>query len=260
MKRRFNKVALSIQAHPDDTEAWCAGTLKHLKDRGYEIVVATMTAGGMGGINSTEENTIQMRLEEAQKAAAVLDAEYICLGGRDGYLFDTEELRIKTNALMRRVKAGIVLTHLPMDYHSDHRTTCNIVESAAMISSLPNVPTSEPPLEVTPLLYHTAPLTLSDPLGMDIAPPHFYIDVSSVMDVKMEMLSFHQSQVDLMRVMHKMDNFFEVARQANADYGKQVGVEYAEVFWQHLGGGFQQESQIQEDLSEFVIVPKKPNK
>ena len=55
-----------------------------------------------------------------------------------------------------------------------------------------------------------------------------------------------------MRVMHKMDNFFEVVYQGNKDYGKMVNVEYAEVFWQHLGGGFQRDPQVQEDLKEFV--------
>lgn len=254
MKRRFNNVVLSFAAHPDDAEAFCAGTLKLLKDKGYEIVIATMTAGGMGGINSTQRKTMETRKEEARKAASVLDAEYYCMTGYDGFLFDTEELRLAAISLMRKVKAGIVITHLPMDYHSDHRTACNIVESAAMISSLPNVPVDDEPLEVTPLLYHSAPLTLSDPLGSAIVPPHFFVDVSSVMDTKMEMLSYHQSQVELMRVMHKMDDFFNVMKQANVDYGKMVDVDYAEVFWQHLGGGFQRESQIQDDLKEFVII------
>jgi LmbE family N-acetylglucosaminyl deacetylase len=254
MGRRFNKTVLSFHAHPDDTEAWCAGTLKLLKDKGYKIVIATMTAGGMGGINSTEERTIAMRKEEAKKAAAVLDAEYYCLDGRDGFLFDTTEFRLAAISLMRKVNAGIVITHLPMDYHSDHRTTCNIVESAAMISSLPNVPVKEKPLEVTPLLYHSAPLTLTDPIGSDIVSPHFYVDVTSAMDAKMEMLSFHRSQIDLMKVMHKMDDFFGVAKQANADYGKLVGVDYAEVFWQHLGGGFQRETQIQDDLKKYILT------
>lgn len=253
MGRKFNKTVLSFHAHPDDTEAWCAGTLKLLKDKGYKIAIATMTAGGMGGINSTEEGTIAMRKEEAKKAAAVLDAEYYCLNGRDGFLFDNTEIRLAAISLMRKVNAGIVITHLPMDYHSDHRTTCNIVESAAMISSLPNVPVEEEPLEVTPLLYHSAPLTLTDPIGSDIVPPHFYVDVTTVMDAKMEMLSFHQSQIDLMKVMHKMDDFFGVAKQANADYGNLVGVDYAEVFWQHLGGGFQRETQIQDDLKDFIL-------
>lgn len=254
MKRRFNKVALSFAAHPDDAEAFCAGTLKLLKDKGYEIVIATMTAGGMGGINSTQKDTMEARKEEARKAASVLGAEYYCMCGYDGFLFDTEELRLAAISLMRKVQAGIVITHLPMDYHSDHRTTCNIVESAAMISSLPNVPVDEKPLEVTPLLYHSAPLTLSDPIGSEIVPPHFFVDISSVMDTKMEMLAHHQSQIELMRVMHKMDNFFDVMKQANVDYGKMAGLDYAEVFWQHLGGGFQREPQIQDDLKEFVVV------
>ena len=254
MKRKFNKVALSFAAHPDDAEAFCAGTLKLLKDKGYEIVIATMTAGGMGGINSTQKDTMEARKEEARKAASVLDAEYYCMCGYDGFLFDTEELRLAAISLMRKVQAGIVITHLPMDYHSDHRTTCNIIESAAMISSLPNVPVDENPLEVTPLLYHSAPLTLSDPIGTEIVPPHFFVDISSVMDTKMEMLAYHQSQIELMRVMHKMDNFFDVMKQANVDYGKMAGLDYAEVFWQHLGGGFQREPQIQDDLKEFVLV------
>jgi hypothetical protein len=31
-----------------------------------------------------------------------------------------------------------------------------------------------------------------------------------------------------------------------------VGVGYAEVFWQHLGGGFQKDPVVQEELREFV--------
>lgn len=252
MKRKFNKTILSLHAHPDDAEAWCAGTLKLLKDKDYNIVIGSLTPGGMGGVNTTEEETSKVRKEEAKLAAKILDAEYYCLDGRDGFLYDTFELRIECIKLMRKVKAGIVLTHLPMDYHGDHRATCQIVEMAAMLSSLPNI-CLEDPLEVTPLLYHTAPLRLSDPLGSKIVDPHFYIDVSSAMDTKMEMLKFHRSQMDLMKLMHKMDDFFGVIKDANAHYGEIAGVDYAEVFWQHLGGGFQTEPQLQEELKEFVI-------
>ncbi len=252
MEHQFNKTVLSFHAHPDDTEAFCAGTLKLLKDRGYRIVIATMTAGGMGGINSTEEKTIEMRKEEARKAAAVLDADYYCMDGRDGFLYDTTEMRLKTIALIRKVQAGIVITHLPVDYHSDHRTTCNIVESAAMISSLPNVPLDETPVEITPLLYHSAPLTLSDPIGNKIATPSFFVNITSVIDAKMDMLSHHQSQMDLMRHMHKMDDFFGEMKKNNVNYGQMVGVDYAEPFWQHLGGGFQKDPLLQEELKDYI--------
>ena len=252
MSRRFSNVVVSIHAHPDDTEAWNAGTLKLLKDQGYKIIIATMTAGGMGGIGSDESTTISIRREEAAKAAAVLDADYYCFEGRDGYLFDTDEMRMKVTSMLRKVNAGIVMTHLPMDYHPDHRVCCEIVEAATIVAALPNVPVPEKELDVTPLLYHTAPMTLTDPIGAPIAPPQFFIDVSGVMQTKREMLQYHHSQKELMRVMHKMENFFEVVYQGNKDYGQMVDVEYAEVFWQHLGGGFQRDPQVQEDLKEFV--------
>jgi LmbE family N-acetylglucosaminyl deacetylase len=253
MGKEFNKVVLSVNAHPDDAEAWNAGALKLLKDKGYRIIIATMTGGDLGGCNMNMEETARVRYEEAKRAAAVLDAEYYTLGGIDGFLYDTKEMRLKVISLIRQVKAGVIFTHLSNDYHSDHRTTSNIVEAAAMVSSLDTVPVSEKPVEITPLLYHSSPLTLSDPLGSQIVPPHFYVDVTSVIETKKKMLGYHISQVDLMKHMHKMDDFFGFVLEGNRNYGKMVGVESAEVYWQHLGGGFQKEQQVQKDLSEFLI-------
>lgn len=253
MNKVFNKVVLSINAHPDDAEAWNAGTLILLKDKGYKIVIATMTGGDLGGCNMNMEETARVRFEEAKKAAAVLDAEYYTLGGVDGFLFDSKEFRLKVISLIRKVKAGVIFTHLPNDYHTDHRTTANIVEAAAMVASLDTIQVPEEPVSITPLLYHSSPLTLSDPLGSQIAPPHFYVNVSSVIGTKKKMLECHVSQIDLMRHMHKIDDFFGFVLQGNKDYGKMVGADYAEVYWQHLGGGFQKDPQVQNDLKEFLI-------
>jgi LmbE family N-acetylglucosaminyl deacetylase len=253
MAHKFNKIALSFHAHPDDAEAWNAGTLMLLKKKGYKIIIATMTGGDLGGCKTNMKETAKIRFEEATKAAAVLDAEYYSLGGTDGFLIDTKELRLKAISLIRKVNAGIVFTHLPFDYHSDHRTTANIVEIAAMVSALDPVPVKEKPLTETPLLYHSSPFMLSDPLGSQIVRPHFFIDITSVIETKKKMLSFHNSQIELMRHMHKMDDFFEFVLEGNRNYGTLAGVKYAEVYWQHFGGGFQKEPQIQKDLSEFLI-------
>lgn len=253
MAIEFNKVALSINAHPDDAEAWNAGVLKLLKDKGYKIVIATMTGGDLGGCNMNMEETARVRYEEAKKAAAVLDAEYYTMGGVDGFLFDTKEMRLKVISLIRKIRAGVIFTHLAVDYHSDHRTTASIVEAAAMVSSLGTVPVEEKPVDVTPLLYHSSPLTLTDPMGSQIVPPHFLVDVTSVIETKKKMLECHISQIDLMRHMHKMDDFFGYVLEGNRNYGKMAGVDYAEVYWQHLGGGFQKETQVQNDLAEFLI-------
>lgn len=248
----FNKSIVAIHAHPDDTEAFCSGTLALLKNAGFQITIVTMTAGGLGSVSSNEKETIELRHNEAAKAAAEIGADYYCLGGRDGYLYDTEELRIAVTDIIRKVKAGIVFTHLPNDYHADHRTTANIVEAGSMVAVLPNVPCKEKPLEITPLLYHTAPLGFSDTLGNPVTPPHFFIDITNTIEKKMDMLAHHHSQIDLMKEMHNMDNFFEVMKEYNKDLGKLVNCKYAEVFWQHLGGGFQHDPLIQQTLKDYI--------
>lgn len=247
---------LALHAHPDDTEAFAAGTLGLLKEKGHRIVIATMTAGGLGGINSTEEDTIVMRRVEAQKAAELLGSDYHCLEGRDGFLYDTTEMRVRTQSLLRKVRPDVVITHLPNDYHSDHRTTCSIVEAACMVTTLPNCPVEEEVLERTPLLYHSAPLGLSDVLGRRDLEPHFFIDISSQMQLKMDMLSLHHSQRELMRVMHGMEDFFEEMRAMHEELGSRVGVPYAECFWQHLGGGFSKEPYLQNELSDYTASLK----
>jgi len=250
----FNKTVLVVQAHPDDTEAWCSGTLKLLKDKGYKIVIASMTAGGLGGIDTDEQETMKIRKKEATEAAAVLGAEYYCFEQRDGYVFDSLEARIKVLELIRKVKAGIVFTHIPDDYHADHRATAIITDVATMQATLPNAPCSEKPLERTPLFYHTAPLALTGPLGEKLPAPQFFVNITSVIETKMEMLSCHQSQIKLMKKMFNMDNFFEEAKEYNRELGKMAGFEYAECFWQHMGGGFETYPQVQNELKDLIEV------
>ncbi len=247
----FNSTVLAIHAHPDDTESFCAGTLALLKEKGFKIVLATMTPGGMGGTVVNEEGTARIRREEARKAAEVLGAEYYCLEQRDGYVFDTTEARIRVTSLIRKVQAGIVCTHLPFDYHSDHRATCSIVEAATMLAVLKNVPTDEPPLAVTPLLYHTEPFGYTDTLGRPVPDPSFFIDITSVFETKIRMLSFHESQKELMHTMFGIEDFFEDMRENDEKIGKIAGTAYAEAFWQHLGAGFYRDPLIQEVLQEY---------
>jgi hypothetical protein len=56
--------------------------------------------------------------------------------------------------------------------------------------------------------------------------------------------------------MHKIDDFFGYILEGNRYYGNLSGVKYAEVYWQHIGGGFQKEPQVQDDLSEYLIEKK----
>jgi len=252
-----SKNLLIIQAHPDDTEGWSAGTLALLKDKGWNISVATMTAGDMGSYVMNEEETALRRKKEAAAAAKVLKADYYCLDQKDGFLFDSQEIRIKTISLIRKCKADVVITHTPFDYHKDHRTTHDIVDAAVMICTLPNVPSEEEPLKKTPVFYHNMPFNLTDFMGFPAPEPHFFVDISGKpVEVKMEMLSHHKSQIELMHQMMGIEDFFDEMKKFNAYLGKMIGVEHAECYWQHLGAGFPDEPLLQNELSEYIYHRK----
>jgi N-acetylglucosamine malate deacetylase 1 len=247
----YSKTVLVIQAHPDDTEIFCSGTLALLKNLGFKIVIATMTPGGMGSVSLDEEGTAKIRRKEAARAAEVLDAEYYCLEQRDGYVFDNTEARIKVTALIQKVQAGVVFTHLPYDYHSDHRATSTIVEAGTMLATLPNVPTNEKLVTLTPLLYYTSPFGFTNNMGEKIPDPSFFIDVTTTFEKKKEMLSFHDSQKKVMERMFNITDFFGDMRDSDKKLGKMAGVPYAEAYWQNTGGGFNNFPFIQEILKDY---------
>jgi LmbE family N-acetylglucosaminyl deacetylase len=250
----MSTTVFSLHAHPDDTEVFCSGALALLADAGARVVIGTLSGGGMGGMGEGEQATVAKRIEEATRAAQMIDADYVCLSGRDGFMYDTMQLRLEVLEVLRRERPDIVLTHLPFDYHADHRVTSNVVEIACMLTTLANAPTPMASLERTPLLYHTAPMRMVDHLGRRPPAPDFFVDVSSVMDRKIAMLGCHETQQELMRVMHGMEDFFGEMREFARQRGREVGVEFAEAYWQHGGGGFETEPRLQSILSDYVVL------
>lgn len=248
----YPKSVLSIHAHPCDCESFNSGTLKLLKDRGYRITIATMTGGGLGSFQLSQCKAILTRKKEAKHSAAVLEADYFCFDQEDCFLFDNEKIRIDVASLIREVNPGIIFTHLPFDYHADHRVTGKIVEMACLISALPNFQTKEPPLDTAPLLYYTAPRQLIDILGNPLPNPHFYIDVSSAMNQKMEMFSHHESQIELYKEVLPERNFFDLMKEQNAQTGAHCQAPYAEAYWQHHGRNFNTDALVQTELHDFL--------
>ncbi|PYV07506.1 MAG: LmbE family protein, partial [Acidobacteria bacterium] len=85
---------LAFMAHPDDAEILVGGTLLHLRSAGWELGIATMTAGDCGSATHTREEISRIRLGEANAAAAYLGASYACAGLRDVEVsYSVENLR-----------------------------------------------------------------------------------------------------------------------------------------------------------------------
>jgi LmbE family N-acetylglucosaminyl deacetylase len=239
------RVVLSVLAHPDDAEFLCAGTLIRLRrEHGFDVHIASMTPGDCGSAELPPHEIARLRRGEGAAAAALIGAAYHCLEERDLLIVYGEQALEKVTRLMRLVRPDIVLTHSPADYMLDHEVTSTVVRAAAFAAPIPNFLADRdlgPPLPRIPHLYYCDAIEGKDPLGRDI-PPGFAIDVSTVIDVKAEMLARHASQRDWLLKHHGMDQYVQAMRQWSAHRGRERGVAFAEGFRQHLGHSYPAEN------------------
>src|SRR5262249_55672602 len=134
----------------------------------------------------------------------------------------------------------------PADYMLDHEMTSTIVRAAAFAAPIPNFLAERNlggVLPHIPHLYYCDPIEGKDALGGEVQ-PGFRIDISSVIDVKADMLAAHASQREWLLKHHGMDQYIEAMREWSSKRGKEVGVAFAEGFRQHLGHSYPQDNLI----------------
>lgn len=234
----MRKVALSFLAHPDDAEILCGGTLVRLAQAGWEVHIATATAGDCGTMTRRREEISAIRKEEARAAAALIGAQYHCLEEGDGFVvYDKPTIR-KAMELFRRVAPSLVFTHAATDYMMDHEQVSMLARAASFLYGAPNAtPLPRHPESVVPWLYYCDPLEGVDPLGQAVRPTTL-VDVTATLDTKLEMLACHASQREWLRAHHGMDEYLDAAKRHAAARGALAGVTYAEAFVQHRGHAY----------------------
>jgi len=242
---------LALMAHPDDIEITCAGTLLLLKAAGWDVHLATMTAGDLGSATLGPVAIARIRRREAAASAALVGAGYTCLGFKDLTIQHAERPKRIVAGLLRAVRPDLLITHPPRDYMADHEETSRLVREAAFASTMPNWATRPPigarrptrtpaPCDHVPALLYADPIDLVDWQGQR-APASILVDVSAVIDRKAEMLAAHASQREWLRQQHGEDEYLHWMRRLGAsratEFGKRA-VTHAEGFVQHLGHGF----------------------
>ncbi len=250
-----NKSVLAFMAHPDDVEFLCAGTLIKLEQKGYEIHLATMTAGDGGTAELSPEEITRIRLGEAEEAARQIDGTYHCAGEKDFQVCFVPSQIQEAVEIVRQAQPAIVITHSPVDYTPDHEVTAQLVRNACFCAGAPNMKTNAlpaaPPLGGIPHLYYASPLENKDSFGQPI-PPGFYVDVSDVIDGKEAMLTCHASQREWLLRHHGVDEYVDSMRRRGAEAGGAIGVAYAEGYRQHLGHAYPQNNILAEALDGVV--------
>ncbi|MFH1965853.1 MAG: PIG-L family deacetylase [Acidobacteriota bacterium] len=179
-----------IGAHPDDPEQVGATALKFVQ-AGHKVRMVSMTNGNAGHFLEGGGPLARRRYQETRCSSAISGAEYIVMDIDDGKLMPTLENRNKVITLIREFQADIVISHRPNDYHPDHRNAALLVRDSAYMVMVPNIVSSVPHLRKNPLfMYMHDGFTVPNPFE-----PEIVVDITDVMDKKLDMWDCHVSQM-----------------------------------------------------------------
>ena len=224
---------LAIGCHPDDIEIACAGTIAKYVKEGHKVIVCHVSTGNLGHVIIPPDELTIIRANEAKAAGALAGVEVICAGFDDLEIYDgNREARDKIVDVIKYAQPDVIITHDPDDYMPDHTAVSKLVFDASFTATLPNYKLENPkysnentpPAKLVPIYYMD---TLA---GVNFNPTE-YVDVTDVMDLKLEMLECHASQLVWMREHDNID-FADMVRTCSKFRGYQCGVEYAEGFRQ----------------------------
>ena len=181
---------LMIGAHPDDCDIKAGGTAALFVAIGHEVKFLSVTNGDAGHMEMGGGMLAKRRNEETQEVAKRLGISYDVLDNHDGELLPTLEIRLDVIRKIREWDADVVISHRSNDYHPDHRYTGILVQDAAFMVGVPNIAADTPPLRKNPVfLYYQDNFQKPNPFEPDIA-----IDISSVIDKKIDAFDAHVSQ------------------------------------------------------------------
>lgn len=224
---------LAIGCHPDDIEIACAGTIAKYVKEGHKVTVCHVSTGNLGHVIIPPDELTIIRANEAKAAGALAGVEVICAGFDDLEIYDgNREARDKLVDVIKYAQPDVIITHDPDDYMPDHTAVSKLVFDASFTATLPNYKLANPkysdentpPAKLVPIYYMD---TLA---GVNFNPTE-YVDVTDVMDLKLEMLECHASQLVWMREHDNID-FADMVRTCSKFRGYQCGVDYAEGFRQ----------------------------
>jgi N-acetylglucosamine malate deacetylase 1 len=185
MTSTYDLDVLAVFAHPDDAELVCGGALAVSVDRGERVGILDLTRGELGS-----RGTPELRAQEAAAAAEVLGVSVRRNAGLpDGGLADSADARRHLAGLLRGLRPRVVVTHWREGRHPDHRAASALVRSSSFLAGLRNFPAEGEafrPLKVV------EGLTFRE----DAPTPSFVVDVTGVVERKLEAIRCYESQFE----------------------------------------------------------------
>lgn len=221
---------LAIGSHPDDIEIACAGTLIKCVKRGDHVISCHVSTGNLGHVIIPPDELTVIRAKEAKKAGNLAGIEVISAGFNDLDIFDSNRAaRDKIVDVIRYADPDFIITHNPDDYMPDHTAVSRLVFDASFAATLPNYRYAKKystetggPAKLVPIFYMD---TLA---GVNFNPTE-YVDISDEIELKLQMLRCHESQLKWMSEHDHID-FADMVKTCSRYRGYQCGAAYAEGF------------------------------
>lgn len=213
---------LVIQAHPDDAEHLCGGTVAHLVNEGRDVHYLFVTRGDKGSDDPTMtmERLATLREQEQRQAAKTLGVKSVTFleGYSDGEVEASLTLRREIAGIIRRIKPQAILTFDPWrknELHPDHRAVgITTVDAIAQARG----PMSYPEQLVEGITAHKVNYLYF----FSTDRPNVWVDITTTMDQKLAALRCHVSQVK--------PGTEESIRRRAIIAGAEYKFKYAEVF------------------------------
>lgn len=218
---------LIIAVHPDDAELSCGGILLNEKIRGKKTGVLDLTRGELGTRGSAE-----IRKEEAAAAAKILQLDIReNLGFADGFFQNDEVHQRQLISAIRTYQPEIVVCNAPEDRHPDHGRSAKLAEDACFLSGLIKIETLKEGKPQEPW----RPKYLFNFIQDRYLEPDFVIDISAVIDQKMDAIKaygtqFHNPNLNQPQTYISSPEFLEGVFSRSKMFGKMIGVTHAEGF------------------------------
>lgn len=218
---------LAFAAHPDDIEISAAGTLmKHLA-MGKKCVIVDLTEGELG-----TRGTAETRKEESANASKILGiTERINLKLADGFFDLSKENKIKIIEQIRYYKPDVVLANAIEDRHPDHGRAAQLVAEACFLSGLRKIETTFNGKQQEAF----RPKALYHYVQERYIKPDFVVDITAFADRKIEALKAFKTQFFDPNSNEPVtpistESYFDFLKGRWLDFGKNIGVKYAEGF------------------------------
>jgi len=211
--------ALVVVAHPDDIDFGMAGTIATLTRAGADVIYCLATSGEAGPPDDDDRQDLRVRREAEQRSAAAVvgvhDVRF--LGYPDGRVEATLALRRDLSRVIRDVRPDLVISQSSDRQwdrvyfsHPDHLAVGEATASAVYPDSRNRW--SHP--ELLDEGYQPHSVARMWLIGLE---PNLFVDITDVIDLKVEALLSHQSQVG------ERDGMAELIRNWAADNAKLAG-------------------------------------